>query len=42
MCQLSAGRLYAEDYHQQYVVKNPNGYCAIGGCGFPFEIPANA
>jgi peptide-methionine (S)-S-oxide reductase len=24
---------YAEDYHQQYLAKNPNGYCGIGGCG---------
>ena len=24
---------YAEDYHQQYLHKNPNGYCGIGGCG---------
>jgi len=24
---------YAEDYHQQYLFKNPNGYCGIGGTG---------
>ena len=24
---------YAEDYHQQYLSKNPNGYCGIGGLG---------
>ena len=24
---------YAEDYHQQYLHKNPNGYCGIGGTG---------
>ncbi|MGO9715766.1 MAG: peptide-methionine (S)-S-oxide reductase MsrA [Steroidobacteraceae bacterium] len=29
---------YAEDYHQQYLAKNPNGYCGIGGCGVPFKI----
>ncbi len=23
---------YAEEYHQQYLLKNPNGYCGIGGC----------
>jgi peptide-methionine (S)-S-oxide reductase len=23
----------AEDYHQQYLDKNPNGYCGIGGTG---------
>lgn len=28
---------YAEDYHQQYLAKNPNGYCGIGGCGVPFQ-----
>jgi peptide-methionine (S)-S-oxide reductase len=35
---------YAEDYHQQYLAKNPNGYCGIGGCGVPFklaELPAS-
>ena len=27
----------AEEYHQQYLAKNPNGYCGIGGtgCAFP-------
>jgi peptide-methionine (S)-S-oxide reductase len=24
---------YAEDYHQQYLAKNPQGYCGIGGTG---------
>lgn len=24
---------YAEDYHQQYLAKNPGGYCGLGGCG---------
>ena len=24
---------HAEDYHQQYLAKNPNGYCGIGGTG---------
>jgi peptide-methionine (S)-S-oxide reductase len=24
---------YAEGYHQQYLAKNPNGYCGIGGTG---------
>jgi peptide-methionine (S)-S-oxide reductase len=29
-----AGELYfAEDYHQQYLAKNPGGYCGIGGTG---------
>jgi peptide-methionine (S)-S-oxide reductase len=24
---------YAEEYHQQYLAKNPNGYCGLNGCG---------
>lgn len=24
---------YAEEYHQQYLAKNPDGYCGLGGCG---------
>ena len=27
---------YAERYHQQYLAKNPNGYCGIGGTGVSF------
>lgn len=27
---------YAEEYHQQYLAKNPNGYCGLGGCQVPF------
>ncbi len=26
---------FAEDYHQQYLAKNPGGYCGIGGTGVP-------
>lgn len=26
---------YAEDYHQQYLAKNPAGYCGMGGTGVP-------
>lgn len=26
---------YAEDYHQQYLAKNPWGYCGLGGTGVP-------
>ena len=29
---------YAEDYHQQYLAKNPNGYCGIGGTGVTCPI----
>jgi peptide-methionine (S)-S-oxide reductase len=28
---------YAEEYHQQYLAKNPNGYCGIGGCGVAYS-----
>ena len=28
---------YAEEYHQQYLAKNPHGYCGIGGCGVAFD-----
>lgn len=28
---------YAEEYHQQYLAKNPNGYCGLGGCGVAFD-----
>ena len=33
---------YAEDYHQQYLAKNPNGYCGIGGTGVscPVGLPS--
>jgi peptide-methionine (S)-S-oxide reductase len=27
---------YAEDYHQQYLEKNPDGYCGLGGCGVSY------
>jgi len=32
---------YAEDYHQQYLAKNPGGYCGIGGTGVacPIGLP---
>ncbi len=29
---------YAEDYHQQYLHKNPNGYCGLGGTGVSCSI----
>ena len=29
---------YAEDYHQQYLGKNPNGYCGLGGVGVSCPI----
>ena len=27
---------YAEDYHQQYLAKNPDGYCGLGGTGVAY------
>ena len=27
---------YAEDYHQQYLAKNPQGYCGLGGTAVAF------
>jgi peptide-methionine (S)-S-oxide reductase len=29
---------YAEDYHQQYLSKNPGGYCGIGGTGVACQV----
>lgn len=29
---------YAEDYHQQYLAKNPGGYCGLGGTGVNFSV----
>lgn len=29
---------FAEDYHQQYLAKNPNGYCGLGGTGVTCPI----
>jgi peptide-methionine (S)-S-oxide reductase len=29
---------YAEDYHQQYLAKNPAGYCGIQGTGVNLSI----
>jgi peptide-methionine (S)-S-oxide reductase len=33
---------YAEPYHQQYLGKNPNGYCGIGGTGVSCPIGLTA
>jgi peptide-methionine (S)-S-oxide reductase len=29
---------FAEDYHQQYLAKNPNGYCGLGGTGIQCQL----
>ena len=34
------GLYYAEDYHQQYLHKVPNGYCGIGGTGVSCPVGA--
>ncbi len=31
---------YAEDYHQQYLAKNPGGYCGLGGTGICYPSEA--
>jgi peptide-methionine (S)-S-oxide reductase len=33
---------YAEEYHQQYLAKNPNGYCGLGGCGVNYDAAVKA
>ncbi len=33
---------YAEDYHQQYLAKNPGGYCGLGGCGVAYNAASTA
>ena len=33
---------YAEDYHQQYLAKNPGGYCPDHSCGIPYKAPVLA
>jgi peptide-methionine (S)-S-oxide reductase len=33
---------YAEDYHQQYLAKNPGGYCGIGGTGVSCPVGLTA
>jgi peptide-methionine (S)-S-oxide reductase len=33
---------YAEDYHQQYLAKNPNGYCGLGGTGVSCPVSGGA
>lgn len=33
---------YAEDYHQQYLAKNPGGYCGLGGTGISCPVGVDA
>jgi peptide-methionine (S)-S-oxide reductase len=33
---------YAEDYHQQYLAKNPGGYCGLGGTGVSCPVGSGA
>jgi peptide-methionine (S)-S-oxide reductase len=39
---LETGFFYAEPYHQQYLAKNPNGYCGVGGTGVSCPIGLTA
>jgi peptide-methionine (S)-S-oxide reductase len=40
---LPAGEFYyAEDYHQQYLAKNPGGYCGLGGTGVTCPVGVTA
>ncbi len=40
--QMAPAFYYAEDYHQQYLDKNPQGYCGIGGTGVTCPIGLDA
>jgi len=33
---------FAESYHQQYLAKNPNGYCGLGGCNISLPVASLA
>jgi peptide-methionine (S)-S-oxide reductase len=33
---------YAEEYHQQYLAKNPGGYCGLAGCGVNYTAAVDA
>jgi peptide-methionine (S)-S-oxide reductase len=33
---------FAEDYHQQYLAKNPSGYCGLGGTGVSCPVGTGA
>jgi peptide-methionine (S)-S-oxide reductase len=40
---LDAPEFYcAEEYHQQYLYKNHDGYCGLGGCGVSYSLPEEA
>jgi peptide-methionine (S)-S-oxide reductase len=38
----AGGFFYAEDYHQQYLAKNPSGYCGLGGTGVSCPVGLTA
>ncbi|MBM3562922.1 MAG: peptide-methionine (S)-S-oxide reductase MsrA [Alphaproteobacteria bacterium] len=42
--EIAAGRpfYYAEEYHQQYLAKNPGGYCGLGGTGVACPVGTGA
>lgn len=41
LTQVAGPFYYAEDYHQQYLYKNPEGYCMHGANGFTCKIPGS-
>jgi peptide methionine sulfoxide reductase MsrA len=34
--------VFSADYHQQYLAKNPDGYCPNHSCGVPYKSPESA
>ena len=36
------GNCFIADYHQQYLAKNPDGYCPDHSCGIPYKSPVAA
>jgi len=38
MTDFRARKHISADYYQQYLMKDPDGYCGIGGCGVPFKF----
>ena len=38
MTEFRARKCISADYHQQYLAKNPGGYCPDHSCGVPFKL----
>ena len=41
-CDFRGGKRFSADYHQQYLAKNPDGYCPDHSCGIPYKSPVSA